>query len=54
MSLQNDVRIDQHGALMPGHDASQFDFALDVMCREEIAEVLDAQVEQSGDTTYRD
>ena len=54
VGLQYDVRIDQHGTLMPGHDASQFYCALDVMCCEEIYEVLDFLVEQSSDTSYRD
>ncbi len=54
VGFQYDVCIDQHYTLTPSHDASQIDCTLDVMCSEEIYEILDALVEQTGNTSHRD
>ena len=51
VGLQYDIRINQYGVAVSSHDASQIDCAWDVMRREEIREILDAQIEQPCDAS---
>ena len=48
VTLHNDIRVEQNGATMLRHDASEIDRMLDAMPHEQLREAFDGQIEQVG------
>ena len=54
VGLQDDIRVHQHGAAMPSHDASWLGRLRDAVHREQIREVVDTRLEQCRGPAHRD